>query len=544
MSEKKEYIVVVKPGENLTALDSEMSAATGSGVVPSRAVECADAQEHDTRMTNWMLTDEEAKLLETDSRILGVELPFKNDDSVIIEPMAVQPGIYNKTEVNDGVNWGLSRCNSKVNNFEGINELSDNFRYCMTGEGVDVVIMDSGIELDHPEFKDSVGAARIQAIDWYAASNGAMSGTLGAGFYTDTGGHGTHVAGIAVGKTYGWAKNAHIYSMKIFDTDSLGVEDACDLIKHWHNNKGNSRPTIVNMSFGYLYNFEDWSGIQAGDSGQHWDTFTNQMDVWNFGDPNFTTKFEVNFEVDIEPSSYAKPSKRLSYIDAKIDQLIAAGIHITIAGNNNYEVQYNYSDDVNDNYNDFFIRPSYNGGAPVYYHRGSSPRASTVKSGEMIVANIGVFEHNNKEILDESSACGEAIDISAPGTNITSSCSTDTSDAAGGPRSVSDYPDDPNFKIIQMTGTSMAAPQVCGVGALYLQFDPTLTPAQLKKKMLDDAQTGLLHDTVWDQKDLGKYQFFSNTSGTRQYRGLFGAPNKVLYNNYAGDVLVKWVKAE
>ena len=543
MSEKKEYIVVVKPGEDLTALDSEMNASNGSGVIPQRAVECADAQEHDTRMTHWMLTDEEAKLLETDSRILGVELPFENDDSVIIKPAAVQPGTYNKTSANDGVNWGLSRCNSKINNFDGVASIFDNYRYCMTGEGVDVVIMDSGIELDHPEFKDSAGAARIQAIDWYAASNGAMSGTLGAAFYTDTGGHGTHVAGIAAGKTYGWAKNAHIYSMKIFDGDSLGVATACDLIRHWHNNKGNSRPTIVNMSFGYHWGIDGWNGTAAGDHGQHWDTFTNQWDVWNFGDPDHATKFEVNYQTDIEPDG--QPSRRLSHIDAKIDQLIAAGIHITIAGNNNFEVQYNYTDDANDNYNDFFIRPSFNGGAPVYYHRGSSPRASTVKSGEMVVANIGIDEYNNKEVLANSSACGEAIDISAPGTYITSSCSTDTSDATGGPRSVSDYPDDPNFKIIQMTGTSMAAPQVCGVGALYLQFDPTLTPAQLKKKMLDDAQTGLLHDIPsWDQRDLGKYKYMAYTSGINpEIRGLFGAPNKVLYNNFAGDVFVRWVKA-
>ena len=34
--------------------------------------------------------------------------------------------------------------------------------------------------------------------------------------YTDDDdGHGTHVAGIATGKTYGWAKNANIYAMNI-----------------------------------------------------------------------------------------------------------------------------------------------------------------------------------------------------------------------------------------------------------------------------------------------------------------------------------------
>ena len=33
----------------------------------------------------------------------------------------------------------------------------------------------------------------------------------------------------------------------------------------------------------------------------------------------------------------------------------------------------------------------------------------------------------------------------------------------------------------------MASPQVCGVGAIYLQADPSLTPAQLKSKLQNDA---------------------------------------------------------
>jgi subtilisin family serine protease len=538
MSEQKEYIVVVKPNEDLAILDSEMSASTGSGVVPNRAVECCDACEHDTRMTHWMLTDEEAKELEKDERVLGVDLPYDNDPTVERVRCARQSGTFNKTTTNDGVNWGLSRCSSQVNNFDDVTSLFDNYKYAMTGEGVDVVIFDSGIELDHPEFKDAAGNARIQTIDWYSDHGGPgnphSGGSLGGAFYTDSDGHATHVAGISCGKTYGWAKNAHIYVMKIFDTDAIGDQVGMDLIKYWHENKGTGRPTVVNMSYGYYHVIDGWNGAAAGDSGQHWDTFTNQMDVWTFGDTNFTTKSEVNQQVDV--SYVYRLSTRLASVDAKLDQLIAAGIHVTIAGGNSADVQYNYSDDANDNYNDFFSRPSHAGGAPVYYHRGSSPRASTVKSSEMVVTNIGVEIENSKEVLSSNSACGEAMDINAPGTNITSAFCTS---GAG----TSDYPPDPNFKIKSISGTSMAAPQVAGVMALYLQNEPNLTPTELKAKILHDAKTGLLYDTVWDQKDLGKYRYIENSINSffRPDRGLFGAPNRVLYNRFVGDVFVQYV---
>ena len=391
----------------------------------------------------------------------------------------------------------------------------------LTGAGVRVGIFDTGVKTTHKEF------ATVSVTGWnYETGNSVLQ---------DGHGHGTHVAGIACGKTYGWARNAHIYVMKIFDTDAIDDGEGMDLIRHWHNNKSNGRPTIVNMSYGYSYSIDAWDGAQAGDLGQHWDTFTNQMDVWNFGDANFATKQEVNNEVDIEYGIHWKPSFRKASVDAKLDQLIAAGVHVVIAGNNNYEVQYNYEDDVNDNYNDFFIRPSYASGAPVYYHRGSSPRASTVKGAEMIVANIGVNEHNGKEVLAQSSACGEAIDISAPGTNITSAFSNVNTKSS----SEGIYPPDNAFKIGTISGTSMAAPQVCGVGALYLENEPNITPAQLKAKMLHDAKTGLLYDDLnWDQKDLGKY-----ADHVTNNKGLMGGPNKVLYNRFVGDVFVRYVAA-
>ena len=61
-------------------------------------------------------------------------------------------------------------------------------------------------------------------------------------FYSDHGGHGTHVGGIIAGKTYGWAKNSDIYLMKVNHLDGVtdtGITDPdyFDLIIEWQDRK-------------------------------------------------------------------------------------------------------------------------------------------------------------------------------------------------------------------------------------------------------------------------------------------------------------------
>lgn len=164
----------------------------------------------------------------------------------------------------------------------------DEYRFSMDGTGVDVVIQDSGIQADHPEFFDEDGVSRVQQINWYhtsaigtAASSFPLSTQMPSAHYTDRHGHGTHVAGTIAGRTYGWAKNARIYAHKIAIGGSVGtpasecisLNDSFDLIKLWHRNKpidpktGYKRPTVVNMSWGSSWYPRNGNGKPIGHAG-------------------------------------------------------------------------------------------------------------------------------------------------------------------------------------------------------------------------------------------------------------------------------------
>jgi subtilisin family serine protease len=107
----------------------------------------------------------------------------------------------------------MIRCNSTLNTYSGSNSTTLDYTYTLTGEGVDVVIQDSGLQVNHPEFNDEAGNSRVQQINWYTESG--IAGTQSANHYRDFDGHGTHVAGTVAGLTYGWAKRARVYSQKL-----------------------------------------------------------------------------------------------------------------------------------------------------------------------------------------------------------------------------------------------------------------------------------------------------------------------------------------
>lgn len=499
---EKEYAVIVNRGVNLEDVDAEIAASTGAGPIPNRSVDIANPRLGSRRMTHWMLTDQEAEALRTDPRIMAVEIPPDQRDDIKIELRSSQASNFSRTiSGNENVNWGLRRCIDTVNNYDAFGEVIGPYNYSLDGAGIDIVIQDSGIQPDHPDFNDYNGNTRVVRVDWYATSG--LSGAQSANFYRDRDGHGTHVAGIAAGLTYGWAKGAKIYSQKLSGLETLQgadgtgipVADAFDSIRLWHSNKISTRPTVVNMSWGYV-------GAETGDPtngvyrGTPW-TFNPSSDILtDYGLPGKL----------YDSGTVARYPVQVAFVDAEIDDMIDAGIHVCIAGGNDY-----YKSDVvgGTDYNNTVTH----GGTTYSYHRPGSPYSTRA----FMVGSIDNTTNSGTDRPANYSRKGPAINVWAPGNNIMSTASNENDAEYNGV--TLDYPQDLDFKVMYISGTSMASPQVAGLLALYLQSQPATSPEDLLKKVTNDS-SAVIADTGLDND----YSAFTTS--------LMGSENRLLYSRY------------
>ena len=519
MSEK-EYVVTLNKGVDYAQFNQEMIASTGAGNIPDRTVDVADARAMSTRNTHYALTDAEAESLKNDNRVTDVQLRPQDRDDIEIGYDAVQTANFNKSTSDSGDyrDWGKITHSFKENKYGTSTSLATNpygRPYSMDGTGVDVVIQDSGLQVDHPEFFDANGNSRMQLIDWYAASG--VSGSQSSNHYRDYDGHGTHCGGTATGLNFGWASNARVYSVKVGglegsgDSGGIGISSCFDVIKGWHQNKpvdpktGFKRPTIVNASWGYSGSIGSsfsnitsyvYRGVTYNSSSAGWSSSTSyHRDTYGFYP--YYRSFSYRYPV------------RIASVDADVEDCVDAGVHICIAaGNNSFKI----ADSTDPDYDNVIFWTSGNN----YYHRGSSP----FDTGAIIVGSTDMTPQDATTERKTSFSCtGPGIDIFSAGENIISACSTTTRFGN------TQYFGDSSFKQTNISGTSMASPQVCGVGAIYLQADPSLTPAQLKSKLQNDALAVLKDE--------------SNDANYGDTTDICGGYNRMLYNRYSREIPFK-----
>jgi hypothetical protein len=457
----REYIVTVADPSVWDTLWNELTTnGLGDNFIPQREVEVLNDRPFNDFCAHFNLTDEEATELRNDPRIQHVELQADLKEGVGKGFLTLRPGLYDKSYTISAAmkNWALIRATSDANPFVGVAGLNATFdSHDLEGEGVDIIMMDSGVEAGHPELAlnaNGTGGSRVVDFDWHSLGvTGCPTGASIGGYLGDSDGHGTNCASIAAGNTCGWASKANIYSIRIFAGNSIRTgaylsainsDIAFDLVRAFHLQKiaqGITRPTVCSNSWGYYANYSNMTATNY--RGTSYPTTSPNA---TYGQVNGVHGYQLN------------------YLDVSVENCAAAGVILVGAAGNYY-----HKIDVPGglDYDNYWVYG--NNVENVPYHRGSSP----TRAPSMI--NVGAVDSTDVEQKGWFSESGPRVDIYAPGVMIMGAYANKSyqTPAVPDPRNTSYY-------LNKISGTSQATPQVAGVVSCLLSAKPSATVDQIK----------------------------------------------------------------
>ncbi len=144
--------------------------------------------------------------------------------------------------------WGLDRIDQRPI------ELDAEYTYYADGAGVDLYIVDTGIRSTHDDF-----GGRVDTVNGFTAIDDGH-GT------EDCHGHGTVVAGVAGGSTFGVAKGATLHPVRVIGCDGMGsianTIAGIDWITERQEQVG-ARPAVVNISLYNSFSFPLEDAVEA-----------------------------------------------------------------------------------------------------------------------------------------------------------------------------------------------------------------------------------------------------------------------------------------
>ncbi|KAG8896186.1 subtilisin-like serine protease, partial [Tulasnella sp. 408] len=149
-----------------------------------------------------------------------------------------EDGILRTTATQSDAPWGLQRISHKgaLPPNSSPNNLTYTYDYSPSaGQGVNVYIVDTGINIKHVNFggRASFGYSSVGATE-------------------DGNGHGTHCAGTAVGSLYGVARSAHVIAVKVLSDEGSGSTSNIIAGINWvvGRYRQNGIPAVMSMSLG------------------------------------------------------------------------------------------------------------------------------------------------------------------------------------------------------------------------------------------------------------------------------------------------------
>jgi subtilisin family serine protease len=281
------------------------------------------------------------------------------------DPIIMTPDPNADLNPQPNASWGLDRIDQR--NLP----LDEHYAYHNDGQGVNAYVIDTGILATHWEFRERASAI-FDAVE--SEGNGV-----------DCNGHGSHVAGIIGGRTFGVAKKVRLFAVRVLNCQGTGswsdVINGVNFVT-WHHAQSSQQgiPAVANMSLG--------------------------------GETNRA-------------------------VDAAVRNSIRAGVTYVVAAGN-----------------------------------GNSDAGTYSPAGVPEAITVGATDRNDARA--EFSNYGPTLDLFAPGVGIPSAW-------IGG-----------DLMIATASGTSMAAPHVTGVVALYLQNHRTASPATVRSAIVGTSTTGVI----------------------------------------------------
>ncbi|MGH1491624.1 MAG: S8 family serine peptidase [Acidimicrobiales bacterium] len=203
------YIVVMNP-------DADTADAAEASDALERTVEAASGevtQQYRTLLVGFAATMDAA----TVERLRASPfVSYIEQDSVV-------------TKSGDQANpvWGLDRID------QSDRPLDNNYHYDTDGSGVTVYVIDTGIRSTHNQLAGRVAGGR----------------SFISGGPEDCDGHGTHVAGTVAATTYGVAKQADVYGIRVLNCNGSGTTSGVIAGMNWVA-ANYSSPAVANMSLG------------------------------------------------------------------------------------------------------------------------------------------------------------------------------------------------------------------------------------------------------------------------------------------------------
>ncbi|RKP09131.1 peptidase S8 and S53 subtilisin kexin sedolisin [Thamnocephalis sphaerospora] len=204
------YIVKLRPGVQSHAFLAETRSLIGS----------AEKIQYNYNMSSFQgfaskLTAEQVDSLRKDNRVELVEPQH------IMQITATQ---------SSPPSWGLTRISQHALRLPGPYVYPNS-----AGQGIDVWVIDTGIQTSHTDFE---GRATLAASFISGEAN------------TDLNGHGTHVAGTIASRTYGVAKRARLFGVKVLNAQGAGTNAGVIAGIQYVTQNARRGRAVVNMSVG------------------------------------------------------------------------------------------------------------------------------------------------------------------------------------------------------------------------------------------------------------------------------------------------------